>query len=455
MEIAIETALVVFADTNVLLHYEWPDDLPWDDMVGTRPVRVLIAETVVDELDQKKNLKIPAGQRARKIASRLGNLLQGEAARANMRVEIDLVPISPELPFPASLKADRADHRLLHEVLRFQAAHPGTDFLLLTADLTLMATARRVGVPFMQPPDSARRPLDPDARDEQLQAQAAEIAVLSATQPVVAIAVDGGSVAEVRCLERCFVSYAALEADQIALLLDRLQQRHPRVAQRLPGQELLAPLSSISDDAYSTYARNYAQWLDYARDYLRNVHFNLSRRDLPSPIELTLYNNGNVHGETVRADIRVAGACRLRVVKDYEIPPIASPPAPPESPIELIAGWACRQRAPQLADPEFASGNFWLGDIHDPHAWHETDDELGVAFRCKKWRHQSGATSFRLQLLPTREPFLQAPLGITVTAANLRRATKVNIPLHLNTRIGDTYREALQLIELVPAPANA
>lgn len=44
----------IVLDTNVLMHFQRLDELPWAEVLGTSPVRIILPICVVDELDNKK-----------------------------------------------------------------------------------------------------------------------------------------------------------------------------------------------------------------------------------------------------------------------------------------------------------------------------------------------------------------------------------------------------------------
>ena len=45
---------LVILDTNVLMHYQRPDEIPWGEVVNARQVRIILPAIVIDELDNKK-----------------------------------------------------------------------------------------------------------------------------------------------------------------------------------------------------------------------------------------------------------------------------------------------------------------------------------------------------------------------------------------------------------------
>lgn len=45
---------VAVLDTNVLMHYQRPDEISWAEILGATPVRIILPICVIDELDDKK-----------------------------------------------------------------------------------------------------------------------------------------------------------------------------------------------------------------------------------------------------------------------------------------------------------------------------------------------------------------------------------------------------------------
>lgn len=137
-------------DTHVLLHYQPPEQVDWQEFLG-HPTHLVVPLRVVEELDEKKytarDEKI--ARAARGVVSRLRSLLIQQVGRPTA-----LKPgLTIEIPFahePREKSTD-ADEEILAACLELRAA--GGDVVLVTGDAGLGIRAAALNVAVTEMPE--------------------------------------------------------------------------------------------------------------------------------------------------------------------------------------------------------------------------------------------------------------------------------------------------------------
>lgn len=143
-------------DTNVLLEYLPIDQIPWVEVLGFAPVRLLIPLRVIEELDAKKYAGRPdLSKRARRVLPKLESLLRGErAGRLSEEVRVG-VPIDPG---PRLRPAD-ADEEIL-DTARDIGQLGGKPVTVVSGDTAMLIRADALGLRSIKlGEEHQRRPL--------------------------------------------------------------------------------------------------------------------------------------------------------------------------------------------------------------------------------------------------------------------------------------------------------
>jgi hypothetical protein len=151
-------ALSVVIDTNMLLEFLPPDQVPWTELLGADTVRLIIPLRVVEELDMKKysNSKRLA-ERARALLPKLEGWVRptGEAGqlRPGTTIEVLIEPGDRNRP-------DDADQEILTTCLDL-GQYGGSKPRLVTADTAMRLRAGALGIDVRRLPEQYRRPSPP------------------------------------------------------------------------------------------------------------------------------------------------------------------------------------------------------------------------------------------------------------------------------------------------------
>lgn len=152
---SIEAAIAV-PDTNALLHYRLFDEIAWPEILGRRPVKLVVPIAVVDELDRKKAHRNAAlAQRARAVIKHLRDW-NGRQVREDVELAIiDSVELGVGRRSVASLDVDL---EILDACEALGAYAPGP-VRLVSGDygMELRAGARQIEVAPL--PDGLLQPL--------------------------------------------------------------------------------------------------------------------------------------------------------------------------------------------------------------------------------------------------------------------------------------------------------
>jgi hypothetical protein len=141
-------------DTNILLHFEPPDQVDWNEVVGHPEVRLVLPLRVVEELDEKKyTARDNLADRARRLLSTLRSQLSptaGGPVKLRDGVTIE-VPID-DGPRARTLDADQEILDVCHEL-----GSGGQPVLLVSADTGMWLRATALGIEVVSMPDHYRR----------------------------------------------------------------------------------------------------------------------------------------------------------------------------------------------------------------------------------------------------------------------------------------------------------
>ena len=149
-----------FFDTNVFLEYKEFRELDWTEILGAETVCIVLAPTVIDELDDRKTDPRSARRqkRARSMSSLLGELLLSEDAVSGQEVDVPqrpevtiLAPFGTPDPAAHGLSTSRQDHHIVASVLDFKKGRRDLEprqVLVVSGDVNLLQTAKAREIHF-------------------------------------------------------------------------------------------------------------------------------------------------------------------------------------------------------------------------------------------------------------------------------------------------------------------
>jgi rRNA-processing protein FCF1 len=153
-------------DTNALLHYTRFDQLPWQERIGQRAVRLIVPLMVIDELDSKKYARRGEfQQRARELLALIDRYeTAAPDAYVQLREGVSFEVLPDE---PGHVRAVSTDQEIL-ERCEFLAQVTGSPVTLVTGDSGVRINARARGIEVIKLGEEDllprfRTPQQPDA----------------------------------------------------------------------------------------------------------------------------------------------------------------------------------------------------------------------------------------------------------------------------------------------------
>lgn len=150
--------LYCFLDTDTLIHFQTFDEADWPRHLGARAVQLMLAPSVLREIDKFKDdhTNDRRRQRVRALWSKLARLLDsvppGEAASVRQGVSIAAVTAEPGGDWRAlGLAPNVQDDRLIAAVLAFGTGQPAASVTLVSHDLGVRLKARAHAIPVHDP----------------------------------------------------------------------------------------------------------------------------------------------------------------------------------------------------------------------------------------------------------------------------------------------------------------
>ncbi len=264
----------LFLDTNIFLHFRRPDEIDWRTLVEGAEVEIVLALSVVREIDNQKAVN-PVKRLRKRAAEALKwidslHLRPGEPAR-QLRdgVGLSLLRRDPKIDGSRGLRTALPDDWLIASVLGFRAKGRRVTVLLVTDDLGMRLKAEGYGIDCRKPPDKDRLPDEADPAEAELRKVKAELTALQRRQPVLTVSfVDREERQTVALPSVQLISDADVTRELLAAEL-QAQRRRPLL---LGDDDDEAGLGYSSDDALEavmdavTARREYMLALKAARD---------------------------------------------------------------------------------------------------------------------------------------------------------------------------------------------
>jgi predicted nucleic acid-binding protein len=185
----------LFLDTNIFMHFQDYEQIPWKEFVdSTEDLVLVVAPVVIQELDKhKRNPNSKLAMRARKLLHKIEDSLDKENG-ANLKVlTIDKTP-SEETFHVNALQRSEQDDRLIASMLEFQQGKDREDRVILVSDdLGIRLKLRRFPIKQLQLPENLLLPNQRSEEEALISAMKKEILDLKSRIPVVSLTFEDGT----------------------------------------------------------------------------------------------------------------------------------------------------------------------------------------------------------------------------------------------------------------------
>ena len=248
--------LIAFLDANIVLEGKPVADLPWEEVMTSGLLRVLIVPKAMEEIDAKKrDGRLARYARAfnRLIAPSITDGHPIILRESDPRVELQMASCS-RVPWDDydELDPDDGDSRIVAEALNVRNV-ASENRVLISHDIKPLAYARGRGLPVHQASDAWLRDAEPSPKDKEIQRLKQQVAELRRDEPSFEVSVE---VSDGRPLTIYKVS--DLDARQTEALIANIKRRNPK---RPNGRSDPYGLNSIvygnQDSSYDGKYSNY------------------------------------------------------------------------------------------------------------------------------------------------------------------------------------------------------
>lgn len=339
-------ATLLFLDTNVFLHYQDFDNLPWKTLCKDS-VAIVIPPITIRELNKHKDtLSRPRIRRRADVAlKKIENLLStGSSLTTQLNEDVELIFESrdPLISFSENqLSPDVNDDQLIASILMAQGESPDATTILVTSDtgLTLRTKAQRLAIQTMRLSDEYKLPEEPDPEQARIRELETEIRELKATQPKLSVIFEDEHQHTVLALGPHVVPDPDIEDEA----LRELREQHPKLTppQSNESEDLTTPRSAaslmrrfnLSNLIGPEDIEKYNVRLEkFYEEYSRYLQKDLQHREIKSrsgKIQLWLLNSGTAPAEDI--DVFLHFPDGFQLAPRFRDAP--KPPSPPDKPL--------------------------------------------------------------------------------------------------------------------------
>jgi rRNA-processing protein FCF1 len=338
-------SVTAFPDTNIFLHFQPFDQLPWREELKATTVRLHVAAVVVRELNKHRE-KHPAEhirERARKILKKIREcFLNGTGEVADGVVlccdaELEGFDMAARQLDPSS-----QDDCILAAILDYQERHPHERVLLVTDDAPFAVRAHTKGVASVEVSERLRIPPQADAKVQEIRELKEKLRDVERRLPRLSLSFpDGNAHSEVAIFPDVIVT----EADAQNYVRSQVAPQHPsdnverwnsiatnyKLAKSRELSESVAPLMDMMSSIAQMVAMKASTDRDIYFDRCASFfvewwkHTNEMRRT--KELKLILTNTGTTPAEEIYIFLRVPKS--VGIFPAGGLPPAPSPPPPP------------------------------------------------------------------------------------------------------------------------------
>lgn len=292
--------VVAFIDSNIALECSAIDGLPWKDISPTGPILVLVAPTVMQEVDAKKN-HARLGDHARRFNRILRPLLAGQSTvlvreLPAPRVEIALADCTrfdwEQYP---ELDRDEPDARVVAQALSAQGPSPEAR-VVVSQDIRPLHLATRHGMSIHQVRETWLRPKEVSEAEKKANKLQRELDAMKAREPQLSLHLSASQPSiDVYRIK-------ALSLDEKRAIQETIVRLSPMPVQERSG------LNPIVGDYDYTLSKRYTKWQcnkvpHFVQDYERKIELNYGQLKIRFRIE----NTGKVPAESLLIRLTATG----------------------------------------------------------------------------------------------------------------------------------------------------
>ena len=348
------SAVFLFVDTNVFLHYRGLDQIDWCCLTKAKSVLIVLPPVVFRELNKQKdtNPSRHLRKRAQVALVSLGKLFKtGVRAAIRPGVDAEFMAHDPLIDFAAhQLRTDMQDDFLLASILDYRARNSGSDCRLVTADVGLNLKSRPHNIPVLSVPEELKLPDEVDSNEKRVKDLEAEIQELKHRAPSLRLCFENESDVAKFTLAKPVV----LVSSDVDCAVHDLTRKYPKtqlpsemplakhkqgiasktIQEMIAMQNPLATLPNLRSRIPPEAIRRYNDQLDeFYSDYRGHLEAlpaqeNLKLRTIC--LKILMLNNGTSPAEDI--DVLLHFPDGFQMFDQEHLPQAPTPPEPPDTP---------------------------------------------------------------------------------------------------------------------------
>jgi rRNA-processing protein FCF1 len=209
----------LFLDTNILLHYNDYEQIKWSELFDDNDFTIIIADTVLSEIDKQKDSSRGKIQKtAKKYSSRFCKILTNQYASP---IKIEFPPY-PDFTNAPDLKESRQDDCIL--LAAIQSKYDNTDKYVVTSDNGMLTRCQRHGINFKILDDSYRKKDELSDEEKKINELESELNKYknASSKPMLCFS-DGESSMNLQSLEICNIQ------ERVDAYKHKLELEHPQI----------------------------------------------------------------------------------------------------------------------------------------------------------------------------------------------------------------------------------
>lgn len=343
--------LVVFPDTNCLLHYPCIQEIDWRLLCDAEVVRLILSRQVIAELDEKKSHPT-LRDRAERTIKEIRRLLKKDG-QVRDQVTIDVysknVSVSEYLH---GLNNDSQDYQIVCHVLAFAKECDPVPVAIVTEDLGMELRCKTFNVLVIEPARENRLPNPTTELDKKYTKAIQELQSLQNMLPRIEIAIGSD---EDQFEAPCRIALldpgpkpddaeSMIAAKRRELAINRpIPPKHPlekpesvnemkSLIRTADFYALGQSLSKISDEEYSRYERDLESYFVKYRCYLDYELRWHQERSRAFRFWLKFVNNGNTPATDLQISLQFTPVLQALVYNGERVGSISKPVKEPETP---------------------------------------------------------------------------------------------------------------------------
>lgn len=482
--------LTLFPDTNIFIQCKSLSEIDWSvlgdfdqvDLVVTRPVQV--------EIDRQKGKGTGRlARRARAAASKFGEALDCEdetliiaKGRPEVRLRIS-IQLRPSEETGITLNYSERDDQLVGIAKAFSDANSEASVRVLTNDVGPRASAKAVGIACEIPREDWLLPPESDDSEKKQKAIETELQRYRQAEPSISLAPDNAFQNDIKGE---YTIYPALSTEDLNTLIRTLQSRYPketdfdtneithpitdsRQASNMATIQILRSVPTrtfvpASEEEIKKYINtDYPKWVKDCEGKLRQIHSLFQSKVVPPRLTVRLANNGSRSAENCLISFEAKGGFFIKPSPHgcnpdiTEVPFLNSPPSAPKGRWrdirESIYGSAIAMAIPAGLTLDIDAISRLTPRAHDDDTFYYKSGKpespcARYSLECVRWRHQLDSENFNIDIYPSlSQGHAKGALSIAVHAANMTDSFAHLIQIRVEVNPGDTFAEAMRLIE--------